>query len=386
MRFPHISKLEGVLYSLPCIAIYYVAFHLYNVHYLGVTPTLDAWSTKILIFGATMHMMYYLENGGQLTFGTQRIETYWRDGVCFVPNIFHFTLNWHFALIWGVKVKNDIRKNEESHKLDVLINPLLATTRHNVEMTPLQSMVDRGLTAILLWLFIGWKQGETHLMMMRVGFRLIVVAYVMATVQGSVGLVGEKISSTGNQVVNTLGGYVQQGTAALGLPEPRAVIRSTGRIEQLSMGKPPRIPSWEGFQPIRKNDMSYYGTFPGDDRKYYLYREPSPDYTDHVMVDESLCSIVSKGRKIFYWGTRPPLHASNMEDSVTYMRKKYGFTLFNWFEDVLLEKTTATWRYMYDHWGDVASTQFPILAKALDNWELPKDEGGEDSGGGLVCF
>lgn len=184
MGFPNIDKTQGFLFSLPCISIYYYAFHLYNMYWFGYTPDMSLWSTRIFIIGATMHMMYVIPatEEGVLTFGAKALSKTWSDGIVFVPNLLHFTIHaFNFAILWGLTLAGSGGWVGRNHvNAEVFTHQMMPSYVRTTRMTKLGADADRATNAFLFWLF-GWKNGEPHLVLMRFGFRLMLVDYLWIT-------------------------------------------------------------------------------------------------------------------------------------------------------------------------------------------------------------
>jgi hypothetical protein len=206
-------------------------------------------------------------------------------------------------------------------------------------------------------------------------YKLGSILYVVAWILAFFGHAGNYASGALTSVNQT----VQQGMSSFGLTTPSV---NSGRVVRLDVGESPVIPSWKGFIP-NPEEGPHYAKVRGSEKLYVFYSEPVSGDVGRVVVEEPLCSMVPKGRKILYWSKLPPTYASNVDDEVTYMRKKYGFRL--WFEspldDVMLEHTTGTWAYARDHWSEIDWKHYPLLTKAMESYELPVEEDG-----GLVCF
>jgi hypothetical protein len=218
------------------------------------------------------------------------------------------------------------------------------------------------------------RDDENRVRYYKVGFMLYVVCWITAFA----GHAGIYASSAVSAATKTAGQIVEQSAPFFGLPPPASPRSLSGRIVRLNRGQPPIIPSGEAFIPQARTT---WGKLEGDSIPYLLYTAPNLGETARVIVEKPLCSLVPKGEEVFYWTTLPPTHASNMEDRVKYMRKKYWFALGDMFEDVLLEPASATWVHIHEHWSEVESRSHPIFVKSMEKRELPEDEGG-----GIVCF
>jgi hypothetical protein len=189
MKFPAISKTQGFFLSIICILVYDFGFYRYHVYCMDRPPTWTDWDARIFFAGAIIHMMYYLPTAGILVFCGKTVEGgYWEEGVCFVPNVLHFTIHmWGFPLLWGMKLLGEQLAGSQSRILAEIFKdqqkPGMPNYNYNVPMSHFRATLDRALNGFLFW-FFGWKKGEREFVMMRFGFRMLLVAVVWTSVAG----------------------------------------------------------------------------------------------------------------------------------------------------------------------------------------------------------
>lgn len=386
MQLPNITKGQGFWISIPFIAIYYLVFYLYNLWKLEQVPTLDMWSTRIFLVGAILHMMLYLRDGGWLTYGAKRTGTFWSDGVCFAPNFLHFTVQaFNFACFWGIQT-DDVDTRQQNN-VDVVVSPFLATTRHNVQMSHTASVIDRTLTAFMVWLVFGWKKGEGHLTMMRFGFRLMLVGYILATVSALWNHGTKEVSKFAAQGNSAVNAAVHQGintlSGALGVtpPVPPQGTQVTVFV-QLDIGKQPIIPNKEDFLPAPNDEAFYYVMIEGDTRKYFLYPHTRTMESAVLKIEKDSCAIIPAGRNIILDSASPPTYVVNMESPVWYRKKDEALNFLEKLELKILRKssiyvTEGSWSFVNNNWH---------IVEALSATALRTPKLNEGSHGGLVCF
>jgi hypothetical protein len=189
MKFPAITKAQGFFLSVICILIYDYGFYQYHVYCMDRPPVWTDWDARIFFMGAIIHMMYYLPTAGILVFFGKTVEgAYWEEGLCMVPNLLHFTIHaFGFALLWGVKLLGEHLVGSQSKVLVEIFKdqqkPAMPNYNYNVEMSHGRATLDRAMNSFLFW-FFGWKNGERHLVMMRFGFRMLLVAVAWTSVGG----------------------------------------------------------------------------------------------------------------------------------------------------------------------------------------------------------
>lgn len=386
MQFPNITKGQGFWISIPFIAIYCLVFYLYNIWKLDQTPTLDMWSTRIFLVGAILHMMLYLRDGGWLTYGSKRTNTFWSDGVCFAPNFLHFTVQaFNFACFWGIQT-DDVDTRQQNN-VDVVVSPFLASTKHNVSMSHTASVIDRSITAFLVWLLVGWKKGEGHLTMMRFGFRLMLVGYALATASALWNHGAKEVSkftAQGNSAVNAaVHESINTLSGALGVTPP--VSQQDTKVAvfvQLDIGTQPIIPNEEDFTPAPDDEAIYYVMIDGDSRKYFLYPHTRGTEVAVLKIEKNSCAIIPAGKNLVLDSASPPVYALNMESPVWYRKKDGALSFLEKIELKVLRSssiyvTDNSWHFVNNNWHTVQT----LSATALQKTSLNKG-----SHGGVVCF
>jgi hypothetical protein len=364
-------KTLSAFLSIPFMYAYYWLFQRSHIELFGNPYPLN-YLMYAHCLGLFLHMSYYTTERTEVKLCGKETGIWLEHGWIVLANFLHVTVSLfnRFALVFGLHVLSE--ENAQQHgrmNADVFADQRYNKYNVNVHVGPLAALLMRISDNLNIWIF-----KVPHLIPMRLGFFIMWVTFGLSMFHASLIYSHTQASQAVSQVAST----VQRGVVSLP-DQPTAT--SSGRVLRLNVGNPPIIPDWKAFNPILESGTRYYGQFPGDERKYLFYNEPAPDHIDSVSVVESLCSLIPKGRTIFYWTATPPTHASNVDDEVKYMRKKYGFTLGRWFDGLLLEPMTATWAHVRGHWGEVETSRNPILSKAMETWELSSDESG-----GIVCF
>lgn len=352
MRFPDITKFQGFLLSIPCIAFYWYLFHLYNTYYFDSVPSLDTLNGKVFLLGATIHMMYVIPAGetATVTFGAKSRDQFWSDGVVFVPNILHFTISaFNFAILWGIALVGATYQAGRSYvNAEVFTHQMLPTYTRTTHMSKIGADVDRAANAFLFWLF-GWRNGEPHLVLMRFGFRLMVIAYIWATLTGVFDQgqrqVSRVVDSTTNAIHSTINDFAQNYTP----PDSLAREMYTRVSVQLDVGPKPKWPGWEVFTPTHEEGMQYHDMV--EEKKYFIYSEPSSGSVDTIHITESSCAAIPVGRHVYFSTDIPPAYVVNMNDEVEFLEKRFGFTLGDPFDAYLLEFKKKDWGGMCERTG-----------------------------------
>jgi len=377
----HISKFAGFVISIPFIAAYCGLFYAYNLYKFGLTPTLDWWSLRIVIAGSILHMMAYLENGGQLTFLTKRIDCFWGDGVCFIPNFLHATITaFHWALVWGVKT--DDRDFEDQNRVDVLLDPLFPHTLQHVQMSAAGAAAARFFNGMLFW-FVGYKKSQKHLWMSRFGFRVILVGYVMATFAGLSHHATNYVSQAANEATSAVKPFAENPTPSTVAPIPQKresvtpsdTISGRNAVVNLAVGPQPADLQAETFIPngerVGKGESEHVcRRLKSDSRNYCLYNEFGLNYIDTFTAKERSCLAIPKGKQARFKTSTMPTNAINMEDEVEFTPEWWA----PWSEG------KTTWKDLRGRWWEV-NTKYPITTYAIAGWKFPKDEDGA-----IVCF
>lgn len=320
-----------------------------------------------------LHNSYVIPSGEQaeLTLFGKATGLYLEDGWVFIPNVLHFTVSlFEFAFLCGLRYDHVSSaamhgRIDISHRYDQGNN----NWNVNTDVGPFAAFLMKSFEKVGIWLF-----QKTHLIPMRLGF----IGLIACVVISSVITTGHKAYSTGSSVITSVGETITSGAQTLGIiPQSSA----SKEIVVLDRGQRPADVPWEFFNPTRDPTLRETMPSPGDGRIYYLYNEPTPTSIDLLKIDRAACVVVPAGRKIRLLSDRKPIYADNVEDRVTIVHKKYGFTLGSMFDNVLIEVTDWQWEKVHDHWEDVETKRHIILVKALESWELPKG-----SSGARICF
>ncbi len=361
--------------------ILYILFFLGSAAVAGFVYFLPLWQYSngagpytMAIAIASMMFLFMsrvkLNEQGHVVFLGFPINIVCGPGTYWMPNALPFLQSIAIPLGFGIEHERvssfgEVGGNPNiTHNHDVRLNSYRVTHETN-SLFALNA--DRLLGLLGAFLF-SFHDREGRFKYYKLGGILYAVAWVLAFANHA--------GNYASAAVTTAGQVVEQGATSLGLLPQQPALDRFGRIVQLNVGTSPKIPEEAAFVAQPSETFADF-----DGREYLFYTKPAVGQLSRIVVKGSPCSMVPRGERIFYWTKVPPTHASNMDDRVMYLRKKYGFALGTWFEDFLLEPSSSTWIELRNHWVDVESGNHPILVQAMKGGGLPKD-----GGGGLVCF
>lgn len=395
------------LLSVPCIFLY---FHYVWIPYMQWVGHSYVWNTatNIYLAGVVMHMACIIPHdrrGTLVVFGVP-IALMLGPGPWLIPNFLHVTISlWNWAILGRVAIEGEENEYVEPdyHRLHINTNDPLHHVHSDASL--LTMALYRNLRHMGSFI-VGYNKGKPHESISRFGFRVMLIAFMWALfIDKTVAPVPSyEAPSIWNfhlpslpefKIPDWLSKAGEKNPTAIGLgnktEEPFAGDQEGARVMvsvQLHKGTSPIMPEAEDFVPSLRNDIHEFFLMDGDPRKYFVYAQPSPGSVYAKYVNESLCQIITPGRKVTLYTELRPTNVIEMEDHVEYYKKRSAFDFGDWIEllwdrnlKAQSKKTTTTWRYLYRHWDPSEMQPYTLMGVAKPQSELQ-----ERSYGGIVCF
>lgn len=394
------------LLSVPCMFLY---FHYVWIPYLQWVGHAYLWNTATNVYfgGVVMHMACIVphdDEGELIVFGIPT-GLILGPGPWLIPNVLHVTItliNW--AILGRIAIKGEVNEYVEPNYHRLHINTSDPLHHVHSDASLLTMALYRNLGRIGGFL-VGFKKGKPHETISRIGFRVMLLAFVGAFFMSKTvapvqqyeaasessfhmpSLPDFKTPELWNKVWEKSPATQSGRKAEESPPESSSSTKVTVSV-QLDKGPSPTMPEAEDFIPSMRNDVREFSRMDGDRRKYFVYVQPAPGDVYAIYVNESFCQNVTPGRKVQFYAEIRPTNVVEMEDRVEYYKKRSAFDFGDWADllwDLNLKaeskKTVTTWRYLYDHWDAVETQPYPLVGAAK-----PQSELREGSNGGIVCF
>jgi hypothetical protein len=362
----------GVLFSLPCI---YAYFHVFWIAYLQWLGHIELWhpSTKLYIFAAAMHMACVIapyKSGNLIVCGIPT-GIWLRNGLWFIPNVLHMTITLFNWAICRVLPMDDHDDPGNEPRINIRLDS--SDSIHLMHTNPPMLVVGiMRLTGGIARFMFGYKKGQGHETISRLGFRVMIAAAIWAWWAND-------RSRDVEPVKDPMLGAVQAAHAPTPAraspleqkrdPLPEAPTSNRHAVINLSVGRAPIDLSQEMFIPNSVQGSRYCGRHGQDSRLYCQYNEFGLNYTDTFPAKEGRCLMIPKGKQAQFFGARPT-NAINMEDDVEFVP--------GWWAPWSDGKTT--WKNLRSTWWQVDSSRL-ITVYAIGAWKFPDEEYGA-----LMCF
>lgn len=291
----------------------------------------------------------------------------WEDGFCLVPTLLPV------LHIIGIHWLWDIRKNTNS--TEMMFNPNVNIYHHkdqripefkvNSDATLFQATVYRFIGNLTDW-FFSIDSKDPELVYQKLGFRIIIVAFVLGWV----------------------GNFFPKNQSGFSLNNSNHNNATFTILVQLEKENPlPFFPENKSFEIDYTQNIQHYRDV--GNTKLFAYHQVSGIKFPTIVVQEKLCAVVPAGKKISFISKTPPVYAANMVNEVYYFGKidhlsflRRNTIVFYYITGSMdhFQVVSDTWKEISDHWEKVDST-YHILAEAREKKEIP-----DGVAGGMVCF
>lgn len=369
-----ISWLAGFLLSIPCILFYLFLFHVFT----GILGVQDApwWETGriIYIIGTMLLMIRIIPGGlyGKYTFFGKEVPGMLTAGPHPCPNILHLSeVIGKFSLLYGMYLvdesgKRIIHKEDDSY---VFYDQHLPDIKGVVTMSAPVAFVVKTFSFIG-YHFLNVKSGELHETPKRLGFRIIILSYLLVIVSS---LASPFIVSPKNEKEPT---------------NEENVIVSV----QLKMMDGVKFPDDHFFSPHPNAPQNQLVFEEYDGIRYFYAQVPAiKNIVYYNVLSPNSCFPVRSGTKVLFSTKIPPRFAVNMNMEIDYIKK--------WDELLFLEKVWSWYVHNFSEghavpikgmfgtlpfmWDTLATNQG---VKQFHAEALKQSSIREGMLGGVVCF